>query len=220
MQFFLDTANLEEIRKANEWGILDGVTTNPTHISKENIPFLDLVKEIAEILKDRPVSAEVVATDAAGIIEEARRLVKVASNVVVKVPVIREGIKAMSVLSKEGVRINATLNFSAAQALLAAKVGATYISPFIGRLDNVGQEGMLLVREIRKIYDNYGFKTKIIVSAVRHPQHVLQAALAGADVTTMRFNIMEMLFEHPLTDSGLKRFLEDWQRIPENLRKF
>jgi len=220
MQFFLDTANLEEIRKANEWGILDGVTTNPTHISKENIPFLDLVKEIAEILKDRPVSAEVVATDAAGIIEEARRLVKVASNVVVKVPVIREGIKAMSVLSKEGVRINATLNFSAAQALLAAKVGATYISPFIGRLDNVGQEGMLLVREIRKIYDNYGFKTKIIVSAVRHPQHVLQAALAGADVTTMRFNIMEMLFEHPLTDSGLKRFLEDWQRIPEDLRKF
>jgi len=220
MQFFLDTANLEEIRKANEWGILDGVTTNPTHISKENIPFLDLVKEIAEILKDRPVSAEVVATDAAGIIEEARRLVKVAGNVVVKVPVIREGIKAMSVLSKEGVRINATLNFSAAQALLAAKVGATYISPFIGRLDNVGQEGMLLVREIRKIYDNYGFKTKIIVSAVRHPQHVLQAALAGADVTTMRFNIMEMLFEHPLTDSGLKRFLEDWQRIPENLRKF
>ena len=220
MIFFLDTANLEEIRTANEWGILDGVTTNPSHVSKENVPFLDLVKEICDIMGERPVSAEAVATDAPGIIGEARKLVKVAPNVVVKVPVIREGIKAISVLSKEGVRINATLCFSANQALLAAKTGATYISPFIGRLDHAGQDGMILVREIRKIYDNFGFKTKIITSAVRHPQHVLQAALAGSDVATMRFNIMEMLFEHPMTDAGLKMFLDDWHTIPENLRTF
>ena len=220
MIFFLDTANLEEIRTANEWGILDGVTTNPSHVSKENVPFLDLVKEICDIMGERPVSAEAVATDAPGIVEEARKLVKVAPNVVVKVPVIREGIKAISVLSKEGVRINATLCFSANQALFAAKTGATYISPFIGRLDHAGQDGMILVREIRKIYDNFGFKTKIITSAVRHPQHVLQAALAGSDVATMRFNIMEMLFEHPMTDAGLKMFLDDWHTIPENLRTF
>jgi len=220
MQFFLDTANLEEIRTADSWGILDGVTTNPTHVSKENMPFLDLVGEICRIMGDRPVSAEVVGTDKDTIIAEARKLVKVADNVVVKVPCIREGIKAIAVLSKEGVRVNCTLNFSAVQALMAAKAGAAYISPFVGRLDQIGHEGMLLVREIRRIYDNYGFPTKIICSAVRHPEHVRQAALAGSHVTTMRFNIMEMLFRHPMTDDGLKRFLGDWNTIPEELRKF
>ena len=220
MKFFLDTANLDEIREANTWGVLDGVTTNPTHVAKEGIPFPQLVKEICDLMGDRPVSAEVVATDAEGIIREARKLVKIADNVVVKVPCIREGIKAISVVSREGIRVNCTLNFSGVQALMAAKVGATYISPFVGRLDHAGQDGMQLVEEIREIYDNYGFETQIIVSAVRHPQHVLQAALAGADVSTMRFNIMEMLFEHPMTDQGLKMFLDDWKSIPEKLREF
>lgn len=220
MKFFLDTANLQEIRTADDWGILDGVTTNPSHVSKENMPFLDLVKEICDIMGDRPVSAEVVATDAEGIVVQARKLVKVADNIVVKVPVIREGIKATSILSKEGIRVNATLNFSAAQALLAAKVGAAYISPFIGRIDHAGQDGMSLVHEIRAIYDNFGFETEIITAAVRHPQHILQAALAGSDITTMRFSIMELLFEHPMTDQGLKMFLDDWNSIPEKLRTF
>lgn len=220
MRYFLDTANLEEIRTANDWGIIDGVTTNPSHVAKENLPFLELVKTICDIMGDRPVSAEVVAVDADGIIAEARKLVKVAHNVVVKIPCIREGIKAISVVSKEGIRVNCTLNFSAVQALNAAKAGATYISPFVGRIDNAGQNGMGLVQEIRAIYDNYGFQTQIILSATRHPQHVLQGALAGADVCTMRFNIMEQLFEHPMTDIGLKMFLDDWNSIPEKLRTF
>jgi len=220
MLFFLDTANLDEIRTADGWGILDGVTTNPSHVAKENMPFLDLVREICRIMGDRPVSAEVIGTDRDTIVAEARKLVRVARNVVVKVPCIKEGIRAISILSKEGVRVNCTLNFSAVQALMAAKAGATYISPFVGRLDQIGHEGMLLVREIRQIYDNYGFPTQIICSAVRHPEHVRQAALAGAHVTTMRFNIMEMLFQHPMTDAGLKQFLDDWNTIPENLRKF
>ena len=220
MKFFLDTANLDEIRTANEWGILDGVTTNPSHVSKENIPFMDLVKEICCMLGDRPVSAEVVATDAEGMIAQARKLVKVADNVVIKIPCIREGIKAMPTLSKKGIRVNATLNFSAVQALMAAKAGAAYISPFIGRLDNAGQDGMQLVYEIREIYDNFGFETEIITAAVRHPQHVLQAALAASDIATMRFAIMELLFEHPMTAAGLEMFLNDWNSIPENLREF
>ncbi len=220
MEFFLDTANLNDIRTANEWGVLDGVTTNPTLVSRENMTFLDTVKEICDMMGDRPVSAEVVATEKRGILNEARKLVKVADNVVVKVPCIQEGIKAIAVLSKEGVRVNCTLNFSAVQALMAAKVGATYISPFVGRLDAIGHEGLHLVREIREVYDNYDFDTKIILSSARHPQHVLEGALAGADVCTMPFGIMEMLFKHPLTDAGLKRFLDDWNKIPEELRKF
>ena len=220
MEFFLDTANLEEIRTADDWGILDGVTTNPSHVSNENTPFFDLVGEICSVMGDRPVSAEVVATDAEGIIAQAKKLVKIAKNVVVKIPCIREGVKAMSVLSKEGVRINATLNFSAVQALIAAKAGAEYISPFVGRIDNAGQDGMELVSEIRAIYDNFGFTTKILTAAVRHPRHVLQAALAGSDVTTMRLEIMKLLFEHPMTTTGLATFLSDWNSIPEKLRKF
>lgn len=214
MQFFIDTAKVDEIREAKSWGILDGVTTNPTHVAETGRKFYDVLQEICSIV-DGPISAEVTATDAEGMIREARELVKIHKNIVVKVPVIREGIKAMGVLSKEGIKINATLNFSAMQALLAAKAGAEYISPFVGRLDGIGHDGMELVRQIKTIYTNYGYKTKIIVAAVRHPMHVLWGALAGAEVCTMRFEIMKMLFEHPLTDIGLKRFLDDWAKVPK-----
>lgn len=213
MQFFIDTAKVEEIREANSWGILDGVTTNPTHIADTGSPFLEVIKEICSIV-DGPISAEAVSLDAKGMVEEAQKLVKISPNIVVKIPLIREGIKAIKVLSKEGIKTNATLVFSANQALLAAKVGATYVSPFIGRLDAVSHIGMDIVHQMRTIYKNYDFTTKIIVAAVRHPKHVLEAALAGADVTTMRFHIMEALFEHPLTDTGLKQFLADWKKVP------
>ena len=214
MQFFIDTAKVEEIREAASWGILDGVTTNPSHVADTGRKFYEVLREICSIV-DGPISAEVTATDADGMIREARQIVKIHKNIVIKMPVIREGIKAMSVVSKEGIKINATLNFSAMQALMAAKAGAEYISPFVGRLDGIGQDGMQLVREIKTIYSNYGYKTKIIVAAVRHPMHVLQGALAGAEVCTMRFEIMKQLFEHPLTDTGLKKFLADWAKVPK-----
>jgi transaldolase len=214
MQFFIDTAKVEEIREAKSWGILDGVTTNPSHVADTGRKFYDVLLEICSIV-DGPISAEVTATDAPGMIREAREIVKLHKNIVIKMPVIREGIKAMSVVSKEGIKINATLNFSAMQALLAAKAGAEYISPFVGRLDGIGQDGMQLVREIKTIYANYGYKTKIIVAAVRHPMHVMWAALTGAEVCTMRFEIMKQLFEHPLTDIGLKKFLDDWAKVPK-----
>lgn len=214
MDFFIDTANLEEIKKANDWGILDGVTTNPTHVSKEGKLFKELVKEICRIVKG-PVSAEVVSLKAGEMVAEAKELAAIADNVVIKVPSIPEGVKATKLMTEEGIKTNFTLVFSPLQALLAAKAGATYVSPFVGRLDSVSHFGMELVEQIKTIYDNYGFQTKIIVAAVRHPLHVLEAALAGADVTTMRFEIMEMLFKHPLTDSGLKMFLDDWKKVPK-----
>jgi len=214
VKFFIDTANIDEIKEANSWGILDGVTTNPTHISKENRPFRELVEEICSIC-DGPISVEVIATDCDGMVKEAREFSKIHDNIVIKIPTIMEGVKAISILSKEGIKTNATLVFSAAQALLVAKAGATYVSPFIGRLDQVGHDGMELVSQIRTILDNYGFGTEIIVSAVRHPMHVVEAALVGADVTTMRFEIMEMLFRHPQTDEGLERFLKDWEKVPK-----
>jgi len=214
MKFFLDTANVEEIRKAVEWGIVDGVTTNPSHIAATGRPFLEVVREICSVV-DGPISVEAVSTDSEGMVREARELASLHPNIVVKIPLIEEGIKAIKELSRMGIRTNATLNFSPAQALLAAKVGATYVSPFVGRLDAVGHIGMELVRQIKRIYDNYGFETQIIVSAVRHPVHVLEAALAGADVVTMRYEIMKALFDHPLTDVGLEMFLEDWKRVPK-----
>ncbi len=214
MEFFIDTAIVEEIKEAESWGILDGVTTNPTKIAQAGRPFLEVVKEICQVING-PVSAEAVSLDAEGMVKEARELSRISKNIVVKIPLIREGIKAIKVLSKEGIKTNATIGFSPLQALLAAKVGATYFSPFIGRLDNVGHIGMDVVRQIRTIYKNYGFKTKIIVSAVRHPIHVLEAALAGADVATMTFEIMRMLVEHPMTDIGLKKFLQDWEKVPK-----
>lgn len=214
MKFFIDTANLEEIKEANSWGILDGVTTNPTHLSKETKRYWDLVEEICKAVKG-PVSVEVVSLGAEEMLEEAKRLVKIADNIVIKVPSIQEGVKATKMMAEEGIKTNFTLVFSPLQALLAAKAGATYVSPFIGRLDAVGHYGMELVEQIRSIYDNYDFQTEIIVAAVRHPGHILDAALMGADITTMRFEIMQQLFKHPLTDTGLKQFLKDWNKVPK-----
>jgi len=214
MKFFIDTANIDEIKEANSWGILDGVTTNPTHVSKERRDFKALIEEICSIC-DGPISAEVVSTNCEGMLKEARELAKLHENIVIKIPTIPEGVKAIKVLSGEGIKTNATLIFSAMQAFLVAKVGATYSSPFVGRLDAVGHEGMELVQQIRQIYDNYGYETEIIVAAARHPMHVLEAALLGAEVTTMRFEIMEQLFKHPLTDTGLEQFLSDWKKVPQ-----
>ena len=217
MEIFIDTANIDEIRQVNDWGILDGVTTNPSLVSKEKgKDFKTIVKEICEIV-DGDVSAEVVATEYEAILEEARILAKVHKNVVVKIPLLPDGLKAVKTLAKEGIRVNVTLCFSANQALLAAKVGAYIISPFVGRLDDIGQDGVELVEEIRTVYDNYDYKTKILFASVRHPDHVKQAALLGADIATMPFKVIEQMYKHPLTDSGLKKFLEDWEKVGQKI---
>ncbi len=212
MKFFLDTANLEEIKTAAAWGILDGVTTNPSLVAKEGVDFRTRVQEICEVVPG-PVSAEVVATDTEGILKEARELSSWAPNVVVKVPLIPDGIKAVCTLADEGINTNVTLCFSSVQALIAAKAGATYISPFVGRLDDIGHDGMGLVEEIAQIYDNYGFDTEIIVASIRHPGHIVRGALAGAHVATIPFAVAEKLFKHPLTDIGLRSFLADWEKL-------
>ena len=214
MKLFIDTAMIDEIKEAWSWGILDGVTTNPTHVAASGKKFLEVIEEICSIV-DGPISAEAVSLDAAGIVKEAKEISKIHKNIVIKVPVIREGIKATKQLTDLGIKTNLTLNFNATQALLAAKVGAAYISPFVGRLDNINQVGMDLVRQIKQIYCNYGYQTEIIVAAVRHPGHVLQSALIGADICTMRFDIMKMLYDHPLTDQGLEQFLKDWEKVPK-----
>jgi transaldolase len=214
MELFIDTALIDEIKEAWSWGILDGVTTNPTHVASSGKKFLEVIEEICRIV-DGPVSAEVVSMKAEDMVKEAETLCKIHKNIVIKVPVILEGIKAMSIMSEKGMKINATLNFSASQALLAAKAGAAYISPFVGRLDSINEIGMELVRQIKTIYSNYHYKTKIIVAAIRHPEHVLKSALIGADVCTMRFDIMKALFDHPLTDLGLEQFLKDWEKVPK-----
>lgn len=214
MKFFLDTARVEEIREALDWGILDGVTTNPTHIAETGRKFMDVAEEIVSLVKG-PVSLEVISTDWKGMVKEAKELAKLGENVVIKIPLIKEGIRAIKELSELGIKTNATLNFSLPQALLAAKAGATYVSPFVGRIDDIGGDGMALVKDIKTMLDNYGFPTQIIVSAVRHPRHVVQAALIGAHVTTMRFEIMKKLFFHPLTQIGLERFLKDWEKVPK-----
>jgi len=214
MKFFLDTANIEEIKKAAEWGILDGVTTNPTLISKTGRPFKEVVKEILEIV-DGPVSLETVSLDAEGMIREGRMLAELGENVVVKIPMTPEGLKAVIALESEGIPTNVTLVFSPTQALLAAKAGASYVSPFVGRLDDISSDGMKLIEEVKTIFSNYEFDTEIIVASVRHPMHVLEAALIGADICTMPFKVMEQLFKHPLTDIGLERFLKDWEKVPE-----
>jgi transaldolase len=211
MKFFVDTANLEEIREANDMGVLDGVTTNPSLVKKEgNIDFHEHVFTICDIV-DGDVSAEVTATEFDGMMEEARTLAQIADNVVVKVPLIKEGIKALKACSEEGIRTNCTLCFSPTQALIAAKAGANYISPFIGRIDDISSDGMGLIEEICQIYDNYGFETEVLAASIRHPAHVKRAALAGADVATMPFDTMMKLLNHPLTDRGLERFLDDWE---------
>jgi transaldolase len=214
MKLFIDTADPEQIRLAASWGIIDGVTTNPTHVSKTGRPAQELYREILSIV-DGPVSLETISLSAPEIIEEARVLAKMGPNVVVKVPIIKEGLKAVKVLSQEGIKTNVTVTFSPLQAMLAAKCGATYISPFVGRLDAAGHFGMELVRQIRTIYVNYGFKTEIIVAAVRHPTHVLEAALAGADICTMGIDVLQQLYDHPLTDLAVDMFLKDWAKVPK-----
>ena len=213
MKLFIDTAEVAQVREAWSWGIIDGVTTNPSHVAKSGRKPSEVYREICDIV-DGPVSLETIALDSETIVKEGRELAKIHKNVVIKVPIIKEGLKAVKILAAEGYKTNVTVTFSAVQALLAAKVGATYISPFIGRLDAVGHDGMELVRQIRTIYDNYDFKTQIITAAARHPLHVLQAALAGSDVMTMSFDIMQQLYQHPLTDVVLDSFLKDWAKIP------
>lgn len=212
MKFFIDTANIEEIKKSHELGLLDGVTTNPSLISKENRDFKGLLEEICQIV-DGPVNAEVVSKDAPGMIEEARDLTKIADNIVVKIPLIEEGLKAVTALTAEGIKTNVTLCFSAVQALMAAKAGASYISPFVGRLDDISQRGMELVEQTVTIYENYGYDTEVIVASIRSPLHVLDAALMGADICTVPFKVMQQLIKHPLTDIGLKKFLADWKKM-------
>ena len=212
MKIFLDTANLEELRKGAAWGILDGVTTNPTLIAKEGRPIEERIREICEIV-DGDISAEVVSTAAKDMIREGRELARIHKNVVVKAPLTRDGITATSVLSKEGIRVNVTLCFSPAQALLAAKAGAYIVSPFVGRLDDIGQIGMDLIRSIALIYSNYGFKTQILAASLRSTTHIIEAAEAGAHIATMPFKVLDMLFSHPLTDKGLDQFLKDWAKV-------
>lgn len=212
MKFFIDTANIEEIRSAAALGILDGVTTNPSLVAREGRDFHDAVREIASIV-DGPISAEVTAVDRDGMLEQGRVLAKIHPNIVIKVPLTKAGLQACKVLRSEGTNVNVTLCFSPSQALLAAKCDATYISPFVGRLDDVSHEGLDLIRQIRTIYDNYGFETQILVASIRHPLHVVDSALVGADVATMPFKVMTQLYEHPLTDIGLEKFLADWKKL-------
>jgi transaldolase len=212
MKFFLDTANLNEIKEIAGWGILDGVTTNPSLVSKENAPFDELIKEICRIVPG-PVSVECVSTQAGDIIHEAKGLAALAANVVVKIPIGIEGLKATRVLSQEGIQVNTTLVFSPTQALLAAKAGSRYVSPFIGRLDDISQEGMQVVEQILAIFDNYGLEAEVIVASIRHPLHVLEAALLGADIATLPFAVMEKLVKHPLTNIGMEKFLQDWSKV-------
>ncbi|MFC2103274.1 fructose-6-phosphate aldolase [Bacteroidota bacterium] len=214
MKFFIDTANIDEIREAALLGILDGVTTNPSLVFKEGKDFRKLLDEILEIV-DGPVSAEVIATDYEGILKEAREFAAIHKNIVVKVPLIKEGLKAVKTLTAENIRTNVTLCFSATQALLAAKAGATYISPFVGRLDDISTSGMELIQQIVQIYRNFNYDTQVLVASIRNPLHLLEAALIGADVCTIPFDVINKLFNHPLTENGLDKFLSDWKKLTD-----
>lgn len=214
MKFFIDTANPGEIKKAYEMGVIDGVTTNPTLISKENRGFESLIQEICKIIRGLPISLEVLSLEAEGMIGEARKLSKMGDNIVVKIPMTAEGLKAIKILVSEKIKTNTTLVFSPTQALLAAKAGTTYVSPFIGRLDDISQTGMELIEQIVTIFSNYNFESQVIVASIRHPIHVLEAALIGADVATIPYKVIEQLVKHPLTDIGIERFLEDWKKVP------
>jgi transaldolase len=217
MKIFLDTANLEELRKGVSLNLVDGVTTNPTLVARENRPFRDHVLQICEIVKDGVVNAEVVSTDLEGILREGRELASWHPNIVVKVPMIPDGLRSVSILAKEGIRTNVTLVFSAAQALLVAKAGAYIVSPFLGRLDDVGQDGLKLLKEIMEIYRAYGFSTQVLAASLRHPIHVVEAARMGSHIGTMPFKVFEQLFQHPLTDKGLAAFLKDWEKARNTL---
>jgi len=218
MQFFIDSADIGEIKKAMSMGLCDGVTTNPSLVAKTGRKFIDVLRDVTSTVPG-PVSAEVTAVDYEGMMREGRHYAKVADNVVVKVPMIVEGLRVVRDLTAEGIRTNVTLCFSPVQALLAAKAGATYISPFVGRLDDVSEDGMAMVAQIIEIYRNYDFATKVLVASVRHPIHVLEAARLGADVATIPFNVIEQLARHPLTDAGLKKFLADWEKVPKDAAK-
>ena len=218
MKIFLDTANINEIREVHSWGILDGVTTNPSLVAREGKDFHDVLREICRTIPG-DVSAECVTLTAEEMIREGRDLAKIARNIVVKIPIIKEGLKAIKVLSADGIRVNTTLIFSPSQALLAAKAGAAFVSPFVGRLDDVSHAGMDVVRQIRAIFDNYDTKCEVLAASLRHPLHVVEAALAGADIGTMPFAVLESLLKHPLTDIGLQKFLKDWEKLPQQMRK-
>ncbi|TAJ10573.1 MAG: fructose-6-phosphate aldolase [Nitrospirae bacterium] len=213
MKIYLDTASVKEIHEAASFGLIDGVTTNPSLVAKEGRSFKDVIHEICSLV-DGPISAEVVSVEADAMIKEGRELAKIHKNIVVKIPLIPEGLKATKKLASEGIRVNVTLCFSPTQALLAAKAGAWCVSPFIGRLDDISSDGMALIRQILAIYRNYDFKTQVLVASVRHPQHVVEAALAGGHIATMPYSVFQALYKHPLTDSGLKKFLADWNASP------
>ncbi len=218
MKIFIDTANVDEIREIASWGILDGVTTNPTLLSKEikrtKRKPEDILKEICDIVKG-PVSAEVIALDWEGIVKQGRELAKISEYITIKVPMTKDGLKATKILRSEGIMTNMTLVFSANQAVLAAKAGTTFVSPFIGRLDDIGNEGMTIIEEIMDIYDNYGYETEVIVASIRHPIHIVQAGRIGADIVTVPFNVLEKMIQHPLTDIGIERFLKDWKEVQD-----
>ena len=211
MKFFIDTANIEEIKKGIELGMVDGVTTNPSLVAKEPRPFSEILRDICTLV-DGPVSAEVISVEADGMVAEARELVKIADNIVVKIPMIEEGLKAVKRLTAEGIKTNVTLIFSATQALLAAKAGATYVSPFVGRLDDISVNGLDLIADIMTILRNYGFSTEVIVASVRSPMHVVESALLGADIATIPYKVIAQLAKHPLTDIGMRQFLADWEK--------
>ncbi|WP_054252041.1 fructose-6-phosphate aldolase [Neofamilia massiliensis] len=214
MKFFIDTANIDEIREVNSWGIIDGVTTNPSLIAKEGRNFEEVVEEITNIV-DAPVSAEVISLDAEGMLKEARELAKINKNIVIKIPMCKEGLKATKMLTDEGIKTNVTLIFTASQALMAAKAGATYVSPFLGRLDDISTEGMRLIEEISTIFENYLIDTEIIAASIRHPMHVVDCALVGADIATIPYKVFNQMLNHPLTDSGIERFLKDWESVKD-----
>ncbi len=211
MKFFIDTANIDEIKKGLELGMVDGVTTNPSLVSKEQRPFTEILADICAIV-DGPISAEVISLDAAGMVEEARELAKIHDNIVIKIPMIEEGLKAVKQLTSENIKTNVTLIFSCTQALLAAKAGATYVSPFVGRLDDISQDGMMLITDIMTILRNYGYNTEVIVASVRSPMHVSQSALIGADIATIPYKVIAQMAKHPLTDIGMEKFLADWEK--------
>jgi transaldolase len=214
MKLFIDSAEVDKIREAWEWGIIDGVTTNPSHVAKTGRKHLEVYREICDIV-DGPISLETITLTAKEMVPEGRALANIHKNVVVKVPITKEGLKAVKEFTADGIKTNVTVTFSPLQALLAAKCGATYISPFVGRLDAIGQFGMEVVRQIKTIYTNYDFRTQVLTAAVRHPTHVLEAALAGSDVCTMAFDVLEQLYQHPLTDIGIDIFLKDWAKVPK-----
>jgi len=214
MKIFIDTANLEQIKEVNSWGILDGVTTNPTLVAREGCDFKARIEDISKIV-DGPISAEAVSMKAEGMIKEARELSKIHKNVVVKIPMTDEGLKAVKVLSKEGIRTNVTLVFSPNQALMAAKAGATYVSPFVGRLDDISHDGMEIVKDIVTIFKLHGYKTEVIAASIRHPVHVTEAALAGAHIVTVPYDVLKKMLKHNLTDEGIAKFLKDWEKVPK-----